>query len=74
MACIDLVKASFAASLAIDGGDSGALDLSKLSGGMVCKSSQNFLLGNILSRKPLDSSLVKSRFQRIWILEKRVRV
>lgn len=45
MASIDLVMASFAVSLAIDGSGSRPLDLGKLSGGMVCKYSQNFLLG-----------------------------
>jgi hypothetical protein len=74
MASIDAVTASFAASLAIAGGGDGPLDLEKLSGGTVRRSSQSFLLGKILHSKPLDASLVKSHFQRIWILEKRVRV
>ena len=70
MASIDSVTASFAASLAIAGGR-GPLDLGKLSGGTVHKSSQCFLLGKILNKKPFDPSLVKSHFQRIWILEKK---
>lgn len=73
MASIDSVTASFAASLAIAGGR-GPLDLGKLSGGTVHKSSQCFLLGKILNKKPFDPSLVKSHFQRIWILEKKVKV
>lgn len=74
MTSIDAVTASFAASLAIAGGGDGPIDLEKLSGGTVRRSSQSFLLGKILHSKPMDSSLVKSHFQRIWTLEKRVRV
>lgn len=73
MASIDFVTASFAASLAIAGGN-GPLDLGMISGSTVRKSSQSFLLGKILTSKPCDSSLVKSHFQRIWILEKKVKV
>ncbi|KAK9911859.1 hypothetical protein M0R45_035742 [Rubus argutus] len=73
MASIDFVIASFAASLAIAGG-SGPLDLEMISGGIMRKSSQSFLLGKILTSKPCDSSLVKSHFQWIWILEKKVKV
>ncbi|KAK9901849.1 hypothetical protein M0R45_001908 [Rubus argutus] len=58
MASIDAVTTSFVASLAIAGGGEGPLDLEKLSGGTIRRSSQSFLLGKVLHSKPLDSSLV----------------
>lgn len=72
-ASIDAVTTSFAAFLAIVGGSS-SLDLGKISDSTVLKSSLSFLLGKILNSKPFNSSLIKSHFQRIWIMEKKVKV
>ncbi|XP_062020791.1 uncharacterized protein LOC133737199 [Rosa rugosa] len=73
MATIDAVTASFAASLALAEGGK-APDLGKMGGGLVRKSSQSFLLGKPLTRKPVDSAAFKSHFLRTWMVERDFRV
>ncbi|KAL6225440.1 hypothetical protein ACLB2K_004290 [Fragaria x ananassa] len=68
MASIDVVIASFAASLAL-ASQGKAPDLGKIGGGPVQKSSHAFLLGKPLTRHPMDSATFKSYFLRTWMVE-----
>ena len=66
---IDSVTASFAASLALAEGGR-ALDLGKIGGGPVRRSSQVFLLGKPLTRRPVDAGAFKAHFKRTWVVSR----
>ena len=72
-ASIEAVTASFAASMVLaEGGNNWNFD--RFAGGSARKSKQSFLLGKVLTHKPVDKEKFKAHFWHIWVLNGKFKV